>query len=591
MGLLVLLDPGLPLDIPQVSINPIGGVTSSTASLSARINDTGGENITERGFEVGMSPISDPINNKFFKENGSYGVGDYAILVSGLNQSTTYYYRAYVKNRQQTGYSEWFGFTTYTFDYAVTIDGVDRTADIIFPSLKVYDQLNDQQNTCTFRINNRSGLGLPQEDQEVRIEFGNGLTLFGGYIVEVIDNPKIKNGNLEVTVTCIDYVRLMDSNLVHRVFENMTAKAIIEAIVQIYCIGQGITTTNVATGPTISQISFNYLQPSQCIRKLCEHTGYNWYLDYEKDLHFFPLETNVAPFNIDANSANYRNLKITKDASQIKNRVYVRGGTKLSDFTTYSTKGDGALRKFVLPDKPHDVSLTVNGVSKSVGIKNVDTTGFDWYLNFQEKYIEQDDAGTVLSTSDTMELTYKYDIPILVALENQASIIAHGQKEFAIFDKSITTTQAARDRANAELTDYANKVVEGEFETLIPGFVSGQYMHITSTERGIDDDYIVQKVVSESMGGGMYYYTVSIASSKTVGIIRFLIQLLEANKNLIELDDNEVIDELYNISDALLSDSLQEALTIDSTGPYFTWCPDTPTSEISRMRWDLFQWK
>jgi hypothetical protein len=75
-----------------------------------------------------------------------------------------------------------------------------------------------------------------------------------------------------------------------------------------------------------------------------------------------------------------------------------------------------------------------------------------------------------------------------------------------------------------------------------------------------------------------------------MGIIRFLIELLEANKNLIELDENEVIDELFEVTDSLLADSLTDALTIDSAGPYRTWCLDSTDTTSTRARWDLFQW-
>jgi hypothetical protein len=196
-----------------------------------------------------------------------------------------------------------------------------------------------------------------------------------------------------------------------------------------------------------------------------------------------------------------------------------------------------------------------------------------------------------LTGSDTLEVTYKYDIPILVAVEDTDSIEANGQREFAIFDKQIKTTQAARDRASAELTDYAANIVEGSFDTYTTGFVSGQYININLSDYGVNADYIVQDVIARSFGAGNFRYTIKVASAKTLGIIRFLIELLEANKNLIELDDNEVVDELLNLSDSLLSDSLTDDLTIDSTGPYHTWVEDSPSGTINtRGRWNLSQW-
>ena len=198
----------------------------------------------------------------------------------------------------------------------------------------------------------------------------------------------------------------------------------------------------------------------------------------------------------------------------------------------------------------------------------------------------------MLTSSDVLAVTYKYDIPILVAIEDTESIAEHGQKEFAIFDKSIRTTEAARDRASAELIDYANNLIEGSFSTYTPGFRSGQYININLPYSGAPNaNYMIQRVRATSIGAGYFRYDISIASAKTIGVIKFLINLLEGNKNLIELDSNEVIDELLNVSDSLLSDSLVDALTADSAGPYSTWCTDSlQSSPSTRAVWGLFQW-
>lgn len=660
--------------------------------------------------------------------------------------------------------------------YAITIDGEDRTADIVYGSVKITDVINDQTNTCNLSLVDLSESGIPENGEAITIVDADGTTVFGGYITRVKLDDKGKAGIIVAKITAVDYVWLLDQNLVHSTYEDMTDAEIIASIVDTYCPGSGITYTNVISGVTIDQISFNYLQPSQCLRQICELTGRNWYIDYNKDIHYFPLTTTTSPFNItdqstgtvyiddamagsnlgtlegdatqqasyvelndvaesasgriyysetlsnaftvefefyagdgsgadatffywgassqpsheDSNcggylvaydeytdqiqlqfagsnltsvaqadidnetwhdakivvdntnikvyfngaliidyndsertlpgtylglggrtgavtnhhwvknltvtdsytsSIDYNNLNIQKDATQIKNRVYVRGGTKLSDFTTYAEQGDGEKTVFVLPDKPHDISVEVNGSPETVGIKHINTSGYDWYVNFQEKYIEQSSGGATLTTSDTLEVTYKYDVPIIVALEESTSIAEYGQREFAVFDKSISTTQQARDRATAELTDYANNIVEASFDTHTSGFVSGQYININLTEYNVNADYIIQSVQARSIGAGNFIYSIKLASAKTMGIIKFLVELLEANKSLIELDDNEVVDELFNITDALLDDSLTESLITDSTGPYFTWVEDSPAGTIStRMRWDLFQW-
>jgi hypothetical protein len=574
--------------VPTISTIGQLETTKTTITFQGEITATGGSNATRRGFQY--NTVEFPDKEKF--EDGSFGTGVYDLQLTGLTPGTTYYIRAFATNPDGTGYGSWVSVTTDAATYNITINSIDRTADVKAGTLSIDDIINDYQNTCSFDIYNLSGNGIPSPDEEISITLDDGTKIFGGLLVFVGLNEQLGGGEVAARVRCVDFTRLLDRNLVRKTYENETDADIIKDIIDTYAPDAGITTTNVVEGVTIDQISFNYVQISQAFRRIAELTGRNWYIDYDKDIHYFPLTTSQAPFDIDSSNADYEKLVINKDATQIKNRVYVRGGTKRSESTTWSTIGDGETRTFTLPDKPHDVTVTVNDVEETVGIKHIDDEAdYDWLLNFQEKYLEQGTGGTTLTDSDTLEMTYTYDIPILVALEDAASIAEHGVQEFAIFDKQIATTNAARDRASAELTDYANNLIEGVFDTYEPGFVSGQYININLTDYDVNDDYIVQRVIARSLGGGTYIYTVSIASAKTLGIIKFLIELLESNRNIITLDDNEAIDELLNVSDSLLSDSLLDSLTIDSAGPYATWAIDsTDTSPDTRAVWELFQW-
>jgi hypothetical protein len=587
---LLLLFSGEPLvvDEPTVVTGAVSAISAIGATLEGNITNLGNGTVTRRGFQFANTPYPD---REVYEDNAGFSTGVYTLPIADLYPGALYYYRAFAENEEGVGYGSWVAFSTISDTYNISIDGIDRTADIKHGSLSVDDQIDDQVNACTFSIKDLHSLGAPANDDEVIITLSDGTVLFGGTIVSFKMTSLKETGVVQYDIKCVDYTRELDRNLVHKTYEGMTDKEIIEDIVSTYCAGTGITTDNVVVGVTIDQIGFNYIQPSQCLRKIAELTGRHWYIDYEKDIHYFPLVTDTTPFNITASQNAHYNLELSKDASQIKNRVYVRGGTKLSDTTTYEEKGDGVKKKFPLPDKPHEVTVEVNGSPQTLGIKNIDTAGFDWYLNFQEKYLEQDAGGAVLTSSDTLEVSYKYDIPILVAVENTASIMEHGQYEFPIFDKTITTTQAARDRASAELTDYAANLVEGSFKTLTPGFRSGQYININHAAYDVNDNYIVQKVTAVGMGAGKYEYQITLASAKTLGIIKFLLELLENNRNLIEIDSNEVIDELLGVQDSLLGDSLTDALTIDSAGPYATWCTDSlQSTPTTRARWNLFQW-
>lgn len=571
------------LGAPDVSVLSATNIMAFTASLRGRIDNNHGYNVTDIGFEWGtVSGLYDQSYNETI--NAPY-TGIITNAISGLNEFDTYYFRFWATNSAGTTYTPEIQFTTIATTYAVAINSVNRTADVLSQSLTIEDVINDEQNTCTFSLIDRSGNGLPSTDQEIIITDLDGNKIFGGYITK-LSMSKLSSGVVLATCECVDYSRLLDGYLVHDNYQSMLDSDIIKTIINDYAGATGITTNNVLDGATIDKITFNYQQPSQVFRRIAELTSRYWYIDYDKDINYFPLTTNTTPFNIDSSSANYTGLQIASDATQVKNRVYVRGGTKLSDFTTYSTIGDGEAIAFVLPDKPHSVTVTVNAVSKTVGIKNVNTSGYDWYLNYQEKYIEQDSGGVVLTSSDVLAVTYKYDIPILIALEDNTSIEAIGAKEFAIFDSSISTTDEARARASAELTDYANNLISGTFITRTSGFRSGQYININLSDYGVNDDYIVQKVNTTSLGAGLYEYSVTVASAKTLGIIRFLIDLLEADKNLVNVSDDEVVDELYNLADtATATDNLNDAVHSST----YVWSNDAGTTP-DKMVWDLFEW-
>lgn len=579
--------------VPTVVTNAPTAITSHGATFNGNITNTGGASVTERGFQFATTQNPDQIINAL----GSFSTGAYALSPTNLFNALTYYVRAYAVNSAGTGYGAWVSFTTLAGGYKVTINGIDRTADIINQTIQITDSINDKQTTCQFTLYDLHSLGIPTTGQEIIITLDSGTRIFAGFLIT--RRKYNKRGTLVLyDFTCVDYTYLLDERLVNKSYlGGQTDQAIIQDMINNFCQDSGITTMNVQLGVTIDMIAFNYEQPSKVMRMISDLTGRNWYIDYNKDLHYFPITQNPAPFNITdsqtyASGQGYWDLELTDDQSQLKNRVYVRGGTSLSTTTTASQKGDGTKKKFNLPDKPHSVVVTVNGVTKTLGTKNIDLSGFDYYLNYDEKYIEQDAGATVLGTSDTLQVSYTYDIPILVAVDNTTSIASQGLHEFLIVDKTITTTLAARARASAELTDYANNIVEGYFYTYTDGFRSGQYVNVNSAVLGITNtNYIIQKVVATSLGGGKFVYQVYLASAKTLGIIRFLVEMLQANKNLAQVATNEVLDNLVSLSDSLDPNSLSEVLTIDSAGPYRTWCKDSLEVTITRARWNLFEWR
>ena len=267
------------------------------------------------------------------------------------------------------------------------------------------------------------------------------------------------------------------------------------------------------------------------------------------------------------------------DNSAIRNRVYVRGGTYLSDEVTIKQVADGEQTVFYLPEKPHEMSILEGVTSKTVGIKNIDNyTDYDYLMNYQEKYVEIDTAPTV---DTVLSFSYKYDIPVLVAVENSASIEKYGQLEYIIFDKTIDTIAQARERASAELTDYAESIVSGGFETEETGFKAGQYIDITDSDLGIDDRFVVKSVTASSQGGGRFVYKIKIVSAEMLGIIHFLINLLESDKNSLNISSDEVVDEISTIT--------AESFSLVADTPVLT-THEGAFKYDSDADWDVAEW-
>ncbi|KJS81644.1 MAG: hypothetical protein JM58_16340 [Peptococcaceae bacterium BICA1-8] len=443
----------------------------------------------------------------------------------------------------------------------VTINGIDRSLNINPNSFSKTDALNDEVDTCIFTFETNNIAEKPIEGQEVIVTDGADR-IFGGHIRSAPEDEVVP-GEYVYQVDCIDYQRNLDKYLVVEKYENMYAGDIIKDIITKYC--AGFTSVNVKQGVLIKGIPFNYKYPGECSKELAELTGHSWYVDYFKDVHFFDQFTNLAPFNLDDSESNYSNLEITADITQLRNRVFFRGGTYLSD--PFPETHEGGKEVWNLGYKPHDLSVTVNSIDKTAGIENINAAAdYDFLFNYQEKHVIPGALAT--TSSDVVKFTYKYDVPVLTVQDDVDSINrmkalegGDGVYEHIIVDKEVTNKDLARQISQADLDQHSNPLLSGNFRTNVKGLRSGQLIRIKSTKRNIDNDFLIRKVIM-SVSGDKYVYHVEIAS-KLKGIEDLLIQLFNKSRQ-IEIRDDEVLDKLLVLRDSL---SLKDALTVETGAP------------------------
>lgn len=425
-------------------------------------------------------------------------------------------------------------------DLQIVIDGVDRSSLIDWRSISKSDYETSRVDTLVFRyVKYGSRTWTPSIEDSVEVTDNDAAQIiFGGRIISV--SPKLEaNGAVEYGIECKDWTVDLDDELVAQTYENETVEDIIADILP-----AGFTDTGVNCTTLIERIQFNYQTKSNVIKALADLVGYHWYVDYEKDLHFFPKLENAAPFSITDSSANLiaGTLSIDKNNSQLRNSIYILGGETVGNSRTESYVADGDQDHFPLANKFSNLPVVKdNTVAKAVGVAPLETFAqgpYDVLWNFNEKYIQFDVKPTAGHQIDIIGTPLAQ---IAVKIEDPISITTYGRREFRIEDKTIKDTLTARKRGVAELDAYAQGVVEGTFRTYTDGLRSGQYIRVNSATLGVNDDYMIKSVTMKLHTHEQAIYSVQLISKRTVGIIELLANLLRISDKITAPAENATI--------------------------------------------------
>lgn len=227
------------------------------------------------------------------------------------------------------------------------INTVDKTSLIRWESLQKEQVSTKEPDTLSFDIVNYPAKTYrPVLGDDVKLYDTDGTTLiFGGTIVNT--KEKIEGLVKYFSVTCKDYTHTLDRKLVTEIYNNQTVAYIVNDILTTYA--PDFTCVSTTDTTNIIAISFNYLTVSEALKKLASMLGeYSWYVDYDKDVHFYANSTVSAPFSLTDTSANFvwDSLNFRSDISQLRNHIILRGGTTNgTEYTDYKI-ADGQQNTF-----------------------------------------------------------------------------------------------------------------------------------------------------------------------------------------------------------------------------------------------------
>ena len=206
--------------------------------------------------------------------------------------------------------------------FAMTINGVDRSANVWKFSTRIVKNLHEQEDRLSLTI-----FGFrPSAGQAIVI--GSGAIdnrLFGGTI-KTVRQRSVKGNVVEIyDVTAGDWSWLLSRKLFSGHYTNITAHQLVLDLAAVYA--PGFTVNNVkVTSPVISEISWTNRTFPQVMAQIADRIGWHWYFDPNQDIHFFDSETVIVPVALTQSNMVYDLLDWSENIDQIRTRVYVEGG-------------------------------------------------------------------------------------------------------------------------------------------------------------------------------------------------------------------------------------------------------------------------
>lgn len=370
------------------------------------------------------------------------------------------------------------------------------------------------------------------------------IVLFAGLVTDLVQDVQGPTFN-EWDLNCTDYTFYADSAVVQGTFIGYTTDKIIVALTnQANCGIKAATIADggyVAPGPQLASFVQNYDTLSNTWRSLATLAGqvtpYGWYVDENKNLHFYDSSTAISSgttFTIIPTAQNgsdteghfyYGNqFGYEWDGTSVHNKILVQGadqtyphGTVPGSTPTDTFLGNGyqtswAL-KFIVSGTP---TLYVNGVNTSVTVVSAGSTSTDTWQ------VIQNAVGTYFLTTTTgapgngvvLKIWYDYKVPVVAQAQDPTSQALYGLvlAEY-INDTSLTTVPMALARAMRERTEYAYAVERPTFTTTEDwqGWVRAGYTfgynnafiwNDETSTWGVNDTFIAISNTITFVGGG-----------------------------------------------------------------------------------------
>jgi hypothetical protein len=411
-------------------------------------------------------------------------------------------------------------------NYTVKIAG--QTVTAIAGTLSVQNQIG-QRSTGSLSVWSALGTYWSYGTQ-IQIYDETDALVYNGFISKdkATKGSRLGQGYLVHQLTLMDNTYKADKRVVAGSWLNATAGSIVTSILTSTLAAEGVTATasSIATGATITEVVWIYKRASEALNWLAQQSGYWWTIDVNNVLWFQPYYGVPAPFVLDGTQAQPDTLSVEYGNEMYTNRQFVKGATAETGILTENFKGDGYKRGFTLSygiasTSAKDLSISVNGVSQTIGTKG--SSGQQWYAAVGDAVVAQDPSQPVLSTSDTLTVTYKGRYPVIALASNDNLITAQqsregggtGYVESTYVDSKVHTQAAAFQIAGNLLGHYGSDMTVLQFSTRVKGLQEGQSLTVNLPDFGLTNkQMLISSVeITDGVDGFNTWYHVNAVGS------------------------------------------------------------------------------
>jgi len=443
----------------------------------------------------------------------------------------------------------------------ITINGADLSGAYKPASLSINDEL-ESRGTADFILVDATNTISPAPGQSVDIKLNVGFSstlVFSGTIHAIQERwptMDIDSPFHTLKIKAVDHNSIADRFLVGRTYAaGQLPGDVVKDLRTNYLDAEGVGIGNIEDGSfTLGVVSFNYESVADCLDDLAELIGFIWYIDHHRNLYFQARDTTAASFGYSDSSLPIRSLKKERTRQDYRNRQYLRAGRDVqATANTETFTGDGDRRTFTvglpLGDEP-TITLELDGggaVAQTVGINGVDS-GKDWYYQIDSHSIEQEyEDTTILTSSDTLSVTYKGLIPIIVQadLEDQQDQRADESGGSGIWeaiedDERIEDAAFALERASGLLNRYGRFPEILSIQTDAGRLRAGQVQNIELDRESIIGEYLIQSCKARDQGDNTLVYSYKCVDGAMVGgWVAFFKKLAQGGRTF-EIRDNEI---------------------------------------------------